>query len=252
MSIVDTFDRCGEEIIDPKKNVNRIDGFPKTVIVVFSTSFCSFFLNKYNATEIGEIKGGGQGYPIYQFPYKGLTLGFFRSIIGGAGAAAFLEELIALGAEKILYFGSCGALDRQIAEGHLLVPVAAYRDEGVSYHYAKASDYLEIESAPELKRILGEMGIPCNETKTWTTDAFYRETTRNLKLRKQEGCGVVEMECASVMAVGQFRQKQVYQFLYAADCLDSCNWDKRILGKMPEDLRERILAVAIEVASRLL
>ena len=29
------------------------------------------------------------------------------------------------------------------------------------------------------------------------------------------------------------------------------DWDKRILGKMPMDLRERILVVAIEVAARL-
>lgn len=51
---------------------------------------------------------------------------------------------------------------------------------------------------------------------TWTTDAFYRETKRNMEKRKEEGCGVVEMECASIMAVGQIRKKEVYQFLYAA------------------------------------
>ena len=79
----------------------------------------------------------------------------------------------------------------------------------------------------------------------------YRETRSNLEKRKAEGCGVVEMECASIMAVGQFRKKKVYQFLYAADCLADSDWDKRILGNMPTDLRERILLVAIEVATRL-
>ena len=123
--------------------------------------------------------------------------------------------------------------------------------EGVSYHYAKASDYLEIKSAPRLAKILKDLNVPYKTTKTWTTDAFYRETDRNLNLRKEEGCSIVEMECASIMSVGQFRQKEVYQFLYAADCLDGSNWDKRMLGNMPEDLRERILVVATEVASRL-
>lgn len=132
-----------------------------------------------------------------------------------------------------------------------MVPTAAYRDEGVSYHYAEASDYLEIETAPKLIKILDDMHISYNPTKTWTTDAFYRETKRNMEKRKEEGCGVVEMECASIMAVGQFRKKEVYQFLYAADCLSSSDWDKRILGNMPKDLRERILLVAIEVATRL-
>ena len=79
----------------------------------------------------------------------------------------------------------------------------------------------------------------------------YRQTRSNLEKRKAEGCGVVEMECASIMAVGQFRKKKVYQFLYAADCLADSDWDKHILGNMPTDLRERILLVAIEVATRL-
>lgn len=40
------------------------------------------------------------------------------------------------------------------------------------------------------------------------------------------------------------------QFLYAADCLDNSNWDKRALGNMPSDLREKIHVVAIEIACR--
>ena len=102
-----------------------------------------------------------------------------------------------------------------------------------------------------MTQILTDMHISYNTTRTWTTDAFYRETKGNLEKRREEGCGVVEMECASIMAVGQFRKKEVYQFLYAADCLGGNDWDKRILGNMPEDLRERILVVAMEVAMRL-
>lgn len=251
MSIIDTFDRYGTEIVHAKNNVKPIANFPKTMLIVFSAKFCSLFLDKYHATEIGHLNGGGHSFPIYQFTYKGHQLGFFNTIIGGAGAAAFLEELIALGAEKFLYFGSCGALDREIAEGHLLIPVAAYRDEGVIYHYAAASDYLEIQTAPKLADIFDSMSIPYRTTRTWTTDAFYRETDRDLELRKKEGCGVVEMECASLMSVVQYRKKEVYQFLYAADCLDSSTWDKRMLGNMPEDMRERILVVAIKTACRI-
>ena len=251
MSIIDTFDCNGEEIIKAKNNVRMIENFPTTVIVVFSAKICKLFLSKYDAIKIGALSAGGQEFPIYQFEYRGIKMGFFNTVLGGAGSAALLEELIALGAEKFLYFGSCGALYKEIAEGRLLVPTAAYRDEGVSYHYVEASDYLEIETAPALMKILDDMNILYNTTKTWTTDAFYRETSCNLEKRKAKGCGVVEMECASIMSVGQFRKKKVYQFLYAADCLSDSDWDKRILGNMPTDLRERILLVAVEVATRL-
>lgn len=251
MSIIDTFDYNGEEIIKAAKNVQMIENFPTTMLVVFSAKLCKLFLNKYDATKIGALFAGGQELPIYQFEYRGIKMGFFNTVFGGAGSAALLEELISLGAEKLLYFGSCGALHSDIIAGRLLVPTAAYRDEGVSYHYAKASDYLEIETASMLMHILDEMHIPYDATRTWTTDAFYRETNRNLEKRKAEGCGVVEMECASIMSVGQFRKKKVYQFLYAADCLSESDWDKRILGDMPTDLKEKILLVAIEAATRL-
>ena len=62
----------------------------------------------------------------------------------------------------------------------MLVPVEAYRDEGVSYHYAKPTDYLVVETAQRLIEILEEIHIPYNTTKTWTTDAFYRETEWNV------------------------------------------------------------------------
>lgn len=251
MSIIDTFDFDGEEIIKAQNNVRMIEHFPATVLVVFSVKLCRLFLSKYDTVKIGALSAAGQELPVYQFEYKGIKLGFFHTVLGGAASAALLEGLIASGAEKLLYFGSCGALHKEIAEGRLLIPTAAYRDEGVSYHYAEASDYLEIATAPVLMKIFDDMHIPYNTTKTWTTDAFYRETSRNLEKRKAEGCGVVEMECASIMSVGQFRNKKVYQFLYAADCLSGSDWDKRILGSMPADLRERILSVAIEAAARL-
>ena len=100
MSIVDTFDLHGKEIIKAKNNVGVIENFPKTVIVVFISMFHKLFLDKYSASKIGALNAGGDALPIYQFEYKGVFLGFFHTILGGAGAAALLEEIIALGAEK--------------------------------------------------------------------------------------------------------------------------------------------------------
>ena len=119
MSIIDTFDLHGKEIIKAKNNISVIENFPKIVIVVFSSGFRRLALDKYNIQEIGSLNAGGIQLTIYQFEYKGVKLGFFNTIPGGAGAAALLEEIIALGAEKILYFGSCGVLDQEIAGGHL-------------------------------------------------------------------------------------------------------------------------------------
>ena len=250
MSIIHTFDADGEGIMDPNTVVEKIENFPETVLVFFSRKFEALLCKAFETEQIGYMVSG-QALPIYRFEYSGKPLAFYPSPIGGPATVALLEEIIAMGAKNILFFGSCGALDKEIVSGNLIVPTAAYRDEGTSYHYAPASDYIEIKSADRLAEIFDEMNVAYRKTKIWTTDGVYRETQKNAELRKKDGCAAVDMECASIMACGQFRNTNVYQFVYAADCLDGGTWDSRILGKMPDDLRERILKVALETAIRL-
>ncbi len=250
MSIIDTFDCGSAEIFRAQDIIKPNPNMPETVIVTFSDRFTELL---YDIAEAHCVTGlvGGYWLPVHSFQYNGRTLGFFCSTIGGAAAVGLMEELSALGAKKLLYFGSCGSLDKGITAGHLLVPTAAYRDEGTSYHYAPPSDYIEVKSADRLCAALEELDVPFLKTKTWTTDAVYRETRANMERRKNDGCAVVEMECASIMAAAQFRGYEAYQFLYAADCLDGEKWDSRILGAMPDDMSTGILKIAIEAALRL-
>ena len=250
MSIVNTFDDKSDAIINPQSLIEKVEGFPETVVVVFSRKFMDLMSRLFPLEEISFFVAGSV-IPIYRFEYKGKSLAFYQTLIGGPGSVGLLEEVIAKGGKNILFFGSCGALDKSLTEGKLIVPCAAYRDEGTSYHYAPVSDYIEVESSDKLATILGELNVPYHKAKIWTTDSFYRETVNNMEARKKDGCVAVDMECASIMACGQFRNVNVYEFLYAADCLDGAGWDARILGNMPDDMRERILRVALETAVRI-
>ena len=251
MSIIHSFDPDSGAVLNPWDAVSPVEGLPETLIATFSPKFLTILEDIVSLEECAVLKCNGCSRPVYRFEYKGRSLGIFHTMLGGSASAAMLGELIAMGAKRVLYFGSSGALDKELVYGRLVAPTAACRDEGVSYHYMPASDYIEIETAQALCGILDSLNIPYVKARTWTTDAVYRETRANMEKRKCEGCAVVEMECASVMAVGQFRKVPVYQFLYAADCLDAAQWDRRLLGSMPEDMRERILTVALNVAARL-
>ena len=114
--------------------------------------------------------------------------------------------MIGYGAEKIISTGTCGVL-ADIEENTFLVPVRALRDEGTSYHYVAPSRYIEIEmeAISAIEQVLEERGIPYEEVMTWSTDGFYRETAEKVAYRKEEGCAVVEMECAALAAVAQLR-----------------------------------------------
>ncbi len=134
---------------------------------------------------------------------------------------AFLEELIAYGFNKFIVCGGAGVLRKDIAVGHLIIPISAIRDEGVSYHYLAPAR--EIECNPEvvgkIEEEFNKYRIDYIKAKTWTTDSFYRETEKKIELRKSEGCVTVEMEAAAFFAVAKFRNVKLGQILYGGDDL---------------------------------
>ena len=240
----------GEELLKPSHLAQPVEGFPKTVLVTFQRQIVAALQKRLPVEAVSTISACVE-VPIYRFSYQGQTLGLYLTTIGGPAAAGILEEVWVKGAEKVLLFGTCGGLDADLPAGHFIVPTAAYRDEGTSFHYLPPSDYVEIPTACRLAECFDALGLPYVQGKTWTTDAIYRETENKAAARREEGCLSVEMECASLMAAGQFRGRSVYQFLYAEDSLAGTVWEGRTWGCTPDGAYERILRSALETAVRL-
>jgi uridine phosphorylase len=249
MTLFHSFDEDKKAVLNPEDIMTRIPGFPETVVVTFKQQIMDIMLENYEHEKVSELDLGAD-IPVYRVQYKGKALAFYKTVMGAAGAAAMMEEAVALGGRKFVFFGSCGTLDSSIDAGHLIVPTAAYRDEGTSYHYMEPGDYIEVGTAEKTAEILKELGLHYTETKTWTTDGLYRETKRNRLARLSEGCSVVDMECSAFMAVARFRNVEAYQYLYAEDHLDESEWDPRTLGKVPKSASEMYLRVALEIAAR--
>lgn len=74
---------------------------------------------------------------------------------------------------------------------------------------------------------LTKENIPYIIGKTWTTDAFYRETKAKIALRKSEGCLIVEIKQAGMFAVSQFRGIEYGAIIYGGDDLTKEEWDNR-------------------------
>ncbi len=252
MSILETFDATGEEIVRPEHMVQPCQDFPEVLVAGFSQEITDMAAQLPGAVQMDALRAGME-LPIIGVRRSGKNIGVYQSLIGGAASAGLLEEVVAKGAKKVVFFGSCGALDEAMIAGRVMVPTAAFRDEGTSYHYMNAADgdFVDIPTAGRLGELMDEIGVPYTYGKTWTTDAIYRETRTNVRRRRAQGCLTVDMECASVMAVAKFRCVEVYQFLYAADSLSGSTWDPRILGKMPSSAKERYLRIALEIAERL-
>ena len=250
--ILDDFDETINSTFDPYEVEIVIDGFPKVGVTCFSKKLFDQLVQRFNCVEIAKNSNGNGKLPVYKFEYKGHSLALFMSRVGAPACIVQYEELFAMGLEKVVVFGTCGVLDSKIDDLAIIIPNAAIRDEGTSYHYMKASD--EVKTNPkyvdEFIKLLDDHNYSYTIGKTWTTDAPYRETRNKVLKRKEQGCVCVDMECSAIFALAEFRNKEVFQFFYAADNLDSAKWDQRSLGN--EDLlsdKEKIGLLAIEFAT---
>ncbi|MCR2044039.1 nucleoside phosphorylase [Anaerosalibacter massiliensis] len=124
-------------------------------------------------------------HPVYELEYKGEKVSVFHPGVG----VALMEEIIALGGRKFISYGSGGVLDKNIAAGHILVPISAVRDGGTSYHYIKPSREVSVNSqaVKAIEKVLKVHNCSYIPVKTWSIDSFYRETKNKMKLRKEEG-----------------------------------------------------------------
>jgi uridine phosphorylase len=165
----------------------------------------------------------------YELEHGGKRLAFFQPGVGAPLAAAFLEQAIARGCRRFAVCGGAGALVPELVLGRVIVPTAAVRDEGTSYHYIPPSREVEADPAATdaTIQLLKERDVPFVQGKTWTTDGIYRETRTRTARRREEGCLVVEMEAAALFSVARFRKVPLVYLLYAGDSLAGQEWERR-------------------------
>ncbi|MBY0759113.1 MULTISPECIES: nucleoside phosphorylase [Sellimonas] len=202
--------------------------------------------NKNKAEKIAEFISATKVYPVYIVDYEGEDICLCQAPVGSAASTQILDWLIGYGVTKVISSGTCGAL-AELPENTFLVPTKALRDEGTSYHYLPPSRYVNIcsDALYAIEKVFQKCNIPYLECMTWTTDGFYRETREKVMYRKEEGCMVVEMECASLAACAEFRDIKFGQILFTADTLANIDaYDERNWG---EDSFEKALYICLDI-----
>lgn len=222
------FDADHEAIINPE--INRFgEELPKRAVLCFFRDVLERLSADDRLQVIGELRSEMGKNPIYRLDHDGESIAVLHPGVGAPLAAAFLEEMIALGVRGVIACGGCGVLDEAIPVGHPVVLTGAVRDEGTSYHYlppareVAASD----RAIAALVKALKNSNLEYCTGKSWTTDGFYRETAARRARRIAEGCIVVEMEAAAFFAVAEYRKVPFGQVVYGGDLVVPNGWDQR-------------------------
>ena len=245
------FDAAREAVLEPAKLIKPRD-VPQAAVLCFFQEVIAELERAHGAHVVKRFRSEIGMHPLYELEVQGQRLAVIHPGVGGPLAAAMLEEVIAVGCRKLIACGGCGVLESAIAVGHVLVPAAAVRDEGTSYHYLPPAR--EVEAAPgavaAIEAALRAHNVEYLVTKTWTTDAIYRETREKVRRRRAEGCLAVEMEAAAFFAVARFRGVPFGQLLYGGDDVGAEEWSSREWNSHAS-VREKLFWLAAEAALRL-
>lgn len=219
---------------------------PERCVIAFSKSSVKAIAEKYGAPVIAEMSSCTVNLPIYEVDTDGVKIALITGFLGSAGVAGQIHELCSAGVKKIIACGSAGTLTPKPL-GALVIPDCAVRDEGASYHYAPPSYEIKADAwvVEHIGNVLTKLGLPHVAGKTWTTDAFYRETEDKIALRRSQGCLTVEMECAAMIAVSRFLNAKFGQILYCGDDLSGTDYDTRHFAHA-HDVRRNLVEYALK------
>ncbi len=245
------FDPTPTAILEPSALIDPSD-VPERCVLCFFQDVIQGLVEGGQARQIDELHSEIGAHPIYELELDGQRLALAHPGVGAPLAVGILEELIAKGCREFIACGGCGVLERDIAVGHVIVPAAAVRDEGTSYHYLPPGR--EVSAGPAgvaaIEQVLRAHNVEYLRAKTWTTDAIYRETLARREQRKAEGCLTVEMEAAAFFAVAQFRRVEFAQLLYGGDAVLAGQWDSREwISRV--STRERLFWLAAEACLKI-
>lgn len=246
--ITDSFDNKTQPIFTLKDFYGERRHLVDICLIIFSKNIFDYILSTFCCRKIAVMEAVNGNNNVYKFSYRGKEIAFYLSCVGSTAAAHFLVEANWLtGASKFIMFGSAGSLDSEKTANKCVIPTEAYRDEGLSYHYAPPSDYIKIKNSDKVKTFFDVWNIPNVQGRIWTTDAFLRETTGQVALRKKDGCIAVEMEVAGVQAVCDFYNFDLYNFLVTGDVLCENNYDNSNLPDANHNIAKLQIALKLAV-----
>lgn len=245
------YDEDREAILDPMKLIKPAD-VSEACVVCFFQEVITDLVNTERAVLAVNSRSEIGLHPFYNMDLDGRQFTVFHPGVGAPLGAALLEEAIAFGCRKFIACGGAGVLDSELTVGHVVVPIAAIRDEGTSYHYMPPTREVHAsgEAVQAIERVLERRQIPYVVGRTWTTDAIYRETPGKIKQRREEGCLTVEMEAAAFFAVARYRGVHFAQLLYGGDDVSGSDWDARGWDSQ-HSTREKLFWLAAEAVLEL-
>jgi uridine phosphorylase len=142
---------------------------------------------------------------LHRFKLADREVGIIPFTVGAPFAVLVAEELMASGCELLINLASAGRIAATAGIASFVVIERALRDEGTSLHYLPPGRWSNLHT--DLREALANLHVPSAPPvlhgSTWTTDAPFRETARDIARHRATGVLGVEMEAAALYAFAE-------------------------------------------------
>lgn len=212
-----------KKYLEYKKTNGHLNEFipPQIVLICYQQSTLQYLL-KNNLS----IKQSQSFSNLYLMPERGI------GILGGWGVGApalsvKMEQLIALGVNKFIAIGIAGTLMNKHAIGEYIIASKALAEDGVAHLYLNGHNFAEADHNLSLKwdHFTKNQALPSfHKAGTWSFSAIFRETPADIARVTKQGYDVVEMEAATLYAIGKEKGVQAISLFVISDVLSHDNW----------------------------
>jgi DeoD family purine-nucleoside phosphorylase len=156
----------------------------------------------------------------YTGEFEGRPVSVQSTGMGCPSAAIVIEELVQLGAKRLLRVGTCGGLQPGMTLGDLIVAIAAIPADATSRHligndvHVPTSDWELVHGAVHAAK---EIGQPMRVGPIVSSDLFYNPDGEQYERWSKRGVLAVEMEAAVLFTLGALRGVQAGCLLTVSD-----------------------------------
>lgn len=155
--------------------------------------------------------------------YKGIKIMVTSTGIGGPSAVIALEELRNIGVETFIRIGSCGALQKGIKLGELIIAAGAVRNDGTADAYIERGypALADMDVAASIVRSVEELKYKYHHGLIRSHDSFYTDKEEEIDgYWSRMGLLGADMESSSLFVVGRLRNLKVASILNVVVELD--------------------------------
>ncbi len=193
---------------------------------------------------------GERGMLGYTGTFNGTPVSVQSTGMGCPSAAIVIEELIQLGAQRLIRVGTCGGLQPHLRLGELVVAISAVPADGTARHYVGGEPHAptaEFELTHGIIHAAKGLDLRPAVGPVASSETFYDPDPERHKRWAARGVLGVEMEAAVLFTIGALRRVPAACVLTVSDLVTGEQFE-RISDQELADAVARMTTLALTAA----